>query len=40
MHIGRHRAHELIYMRKKGQLAGEDGEESLTPVEQFYALAA
>jgi putative transposase len=31
---------ELMHMLKKGQLVGEDGAESLTPVEQFYALAA
>ena len=31
---------ELMHMLKKGQLVGEDEAESLTPVEQFYALAA
>jgi DDE superfamily endonuclease len=31
---------ELTHMLKKGQLVGEDGAESLTPVEQFYTLAA
>jgi putative transposase len=31
---------ELMHMLKKGQLAGEDGTEVLTPAEQFYALAA
>jgi putative transposase len=31
---------ELMHMLKKGQLVGEDGAEGLTPVEQFYALAA
>jgi putative transposase len=31
---------ELMHMQKKGQLIGEDGAKSLTPVEQFYALAA
>jgi putative transposase len=31
---------ELMHMLKKGQLVGEDGAESLTPVEQFYILAA
>jgi len=29
-----------MHMLKKGQLVGEDGAESLAPVEQFYALAA
>jgi len=31
---------ELMHMLKKGQLAGEDGVEGLTLVEQFYALVA
>jgi putative transposase len=31
---------ELMHMLKKGQLVGEVGAESLTPAEQFYALAA
>ena len=31
---------ELMHMLKKGQLAGEEGVEGLTPAEQFYALAA
>jgi putative transposase len=31
---------ELMHMLKKGQLVVEEGEEGLTPVEQFYALAA
>jgi putative transposase len=31
---------ELTHRLKKGQLVGEDGAESLTPVEQFYTLAA
>ena len=31
---------ELMHMLKKGQMAIEEGEESLTPAEQFYALAA
>jgi putative transposase len=31
---------ELMHMLKKGQLVGRDGAEGLTPVEQFYALAA
>jgi putative transposase len=31
---------ELTHMLKKGQLIGDGGAESLTPVEQFYALAA
>jgi putative transposase len=31
---------ELMHMLKKGQLAREEGAEGLTPVEQFYALAA
>ena len=31
---------ELMHMLKKGQLVGEEGAEGLTPVEQFYALAA
>jgi putative transposase len=31
---------ELMHMLKKGQLVVEDGAEDLTPVEQFYALAA
>jgi len=30
----------LMHMLKKGQLVGEEGAEGLTPVEQFYALAA
>jgi hypothetical protein len=29
-----------MHMLKKGQLVVEDGAEGLTPVEQFYALAA
>jgi hypothetical protein len=29
-----------MHMLKKGQLAGDEGEEGLTPAEQFYALAA
>jgi putative transposase len=31
---------ELMHMLKKGQLIGDGGAESLTPVEQCYALAA
>jgi len=31
---------ELMHMLKKGQLAGEEAVEGLTPAEQFYALAA
>jgi transposase-like protein len=31
---------ELMHMLKKGQLAAEEGEEGLTPAEQFYRLAA
>jgi putative transposase len=31
---------ELMHMLKKGQMVIEEGEESLTPTEQFYALAA
>jgi putative transposase len=31
---------ELMHMLKKGQLVVEEGAESLTPAEQFYALAA
>ena len=31
---------ELMHMLKKGQLAGDEGEEGLTLAEQFYALAA
>jgi putative transposase len=31
---------ELMHMRKKGQMAVEEGAEGLTPVEQFYTLAA
>ena len=31
---------ELRHMLKKGPLVGEDGAEGLTPVKQFYALAA
>jgi putative transposase len=31
---------ELMHMLKKGQLTGDEGEEDLTPAEQFYALAA
>jgi putative transposase len=31
---------ELMHMLKKGQLVREEGAEGLTPVEQFYALAA
>jgi hypothetical protein len=31
---------ELMPMLKKGQLTGDEGEEDLTPAEQFYALAA
>jgi putative transposase len=31
---------ELMHMLKKGQFVGEDGAEGLTPVEQFYSLAA
>ena len=31
---------ELMHMLKKGQLTGDEGEEHLTPSEQFYALAA
>jgi putative transposase len=31
---------ELMHMLKKGQLGGEEGAEGLTPVEQFYPLAA
>jgi transposase-like protein len=31
---------ELMHMLRKGQLAGEEEVESLTPAEQFYALAA
>jgi putative transposase len=31
---------ELMHMLKKGQLVGQDWAEGLTPVEQFYALAA
>jgi transposase-like protein len=31
---------ELMHMLKKGQLIGEDAAEGLTPLEQFYALAA
>jgi putative transposase len=30
---------ELMHMLKKDQLAGDEGEEGLTPAEQFYALA-
>ena len=29
-----------MHMLKKGQLVVEDGDEGLTPAEQFYALAA
>jgi transposase-like protein len=31
---------ELMHMIKKGQRAAEEGDEGLTPAEQFYALAA
>ena len=31
---------ELMHMIKKGQLGGKEGEEGLTPAEQFYSLAA
>jgi putative transposase len=31
---------ELMHMLKKGPLVGEDGAEGLTPVKQFYAMAA
>jgi len=31
---------ELMHMLKKGQLAGEEAVEGLTPTQQFYALAA
>jgi transposase-like protein len=31
---------ELMHMIKKGQMGGKKGEESLTPAEQFYSLAA
>ena len=31
---------ELMHMIKKGQLGDKEGEESLTPAEQFYSLAA
>jgi putative transposase len=31
---------ELMHMLKKGQMVVEEGEESLTPAEHFYALAA
>ena len=31
---------ELMHMIKKGQLGGKEGEERLTPAEQFYFLAA
>jgi putative transposase len=31
---------ELMHMLWKGQLVGAEGEEDLTPAEQFYALAA
>jgi hypothetical protein len=31
---------ELMHMLKKGQMAIEEGAESLTPAAQFYALAA
>ena len=31
---------ELMHMLKKEQLAGDEGDEGLTPAEQFYALAA
>jgi hypothetical protein len=31
---------ELMHMLRKGQLVGEEGAGGLTPVEQFYALAA
>ena len=31
---------ELMHMLKKGQLAGEEAGEGLTPTQQFYALAA
>jgi putative transposase len=31
---------ELMHMIKKGQMEGKEGEETLTPAEQFYALAA
>ena len=31
---------EPMHMIKKGQLGGKEGEERLTPAEQFYALAA
>ena len=31
---------ELMHMLKKGQLVGEEWAEGLTPVQQFYALAA
>jgi putative transposase len=31
---------ELMHILKKGQLTGDEGEEDLTPAEQFYALAA
>lgn len=31
---------ELMHMRRKGQLAGEEGADGLTPAEQFDALAA
>jgi putative transposase len=31
---------ELMHMIKKGQLVVEEGNENLTPAEQFYALAS
>ncbi len=31
---------ELMHMIKKRQLVVEEGDEGLTPAEQFYALAA
>jgi hypothetical protein len=31
---------ELMHMIKKGQLVVEEGNEDLTPAEQFYALVA
>jgi hypothetical protein len=31
---------ELMHRLKKGQMVVEEGEESLTPAEHFYALAA
>jgi putative transposase len=30
---------ELMHMLEKGQMVVEEGEERLTPAEQFYALA-